>query len=163
MKKIIDQARELFLMKKYDEVLEILNLPIIEEALQHGILNPELLNLKGMCIQMKDSMDNFELEDIANCYQKALEINKNDHDALVELGYYYYVLMNDSEKAESLFKSALEKCRNNLTEIIIGLVKVISEKNSFEQVEIFLSQIKDASFDLKKVQEELEYLKSLEP
>jgi len=61
----------------------------ISELDSKGLATPNLLVLKSMCILQLDSDQGYSLDDAHTALLKALDIDNEYVDALIELGYFH--------------------------------------------------------------------------
>jgi len=110
--------------KKYDKALELTYK--IKKDISESI-NPEILVLEGICIQLSDNIK-YEIETAKNLFLKALKIDDKNENALIELAYYYMNVDDNADEALPLLYSALKINLERKTEIISALEELKSEK-----------------------------------
>jgi len=84
MKNPFEKFHNLHQIGEYDKAL--VELKSIEK--QHP-LPPNVLVLKGSCIQLASEELSYKLTDAEAAFKEALEIDKKHTDALLDLGYLY--------------------------------------------------------------------------
>jgi tetratricopeptide (TPR) repeat protein len=123
MKNILEKIRELFEDEKYDEAIELIN---ISKSEYRQTIHPQLLVLKGMCIQLSEN-SKYELESAKKAFEDALQIDKDYENAIIELAYYYLNIGNNIREAIKLFKKAMDINKSKLKEITNGLSECAEE------------------------------------
>ncbi|MDZ4710687.1 MAG: hypothetical protein SGI89_00010 [bacterium] len=144
MDRILSKIRQFIKEKKFEEAFKL-----IENAEAKNILSPELSILKARILQLSDFGD-YELDDIEKLYKRALLIDENSIYALIEIGYFYYAIMDNSKLAEKYFKKALGKCKTQMTEIVIGLAKC-KEEYSVDSALKFLEKVRSQTLEFSKL------------
>ena len=105
---------------------------------------PSLHVLEGQLILLSDWDIEEDLSGVEKAYYEALRLDDTYVDAYLELGWFYYGIMDDAEKGEGFFKEAERLSRSQLMEALEGKLKCIAEREK-EAAEQLFSQI-DASF-----------------
>lgn len=131
---------------KYTEALRE-----IEKLEKASILYPKILVLKGICIFCSDKLNKYTYEDVILFYKKALLIDDEYVEALIELGHHYYSSENKSIKAIPLFRKSLKILKNQVTDSILGYAKCIEEVESSKEAIRYLKNIKTSFLDAKKI------------
>ena len=83
---------------------------------------PRMLTIQGTCMQLSNR--EWELSDIEACYRRALKIEPDYVDAMIELAYFLDVIMNEPRKAIYWFRRARRVTRYFLKEIEDGIKNV---------------------------------------
>ena len=142
------QIRTLIASKRYSEALRA-----IEEE-RSSTTQPYLLVWKAICIQLEDSEETqYDLSDVEAALQKALEIDEEYVEALLELGWFYYNVLDDARRAQPFFERLLKKCRDLTTEGLIGAARCIAERDSADDAIKFLDDTSQSLIDLEKLDE----------
>jgi tetratricopeptide (TPR) repeat protein len=86
---------------------------------------------------------------------EAIENDENYVPAHIDLGFYYYAVEDDSEKALGYFEQAINKSASHLREAIIGKAKALADLDRHQEALACLNGnvIADADFGL--IREEL--------
>lgn len=134
--------------EKYDEALSCID--SIEK--NTSPLTVELLLLKGRCILLSDSSE-YSLEDAKNIFLKIVEGDPFNTSALLELGWHYLNVEDDSDKALSYFNNAIKVSKDQLIEALKGSVRCIIESESKESAKKFINQ--NIKFDEEELYAEL--------
>lgn len=97
-------------------------LTLIEPIIERNSLSPFLFILKSILIQSDESDADFlySLEDAEKCLLHALKINDQDIDAMIELAYFYDVMIPNPPKAFEYASQVLQKIKKiklEMTEI----------------------------------------------
>ncbi len=83
---------------------------------------PRVLTIQGTCMQLSNR--EWKLSDIEACYRRALKIEPDYVDAMIELAYFLDVIMNEPRKAIYWFRRARRVTRYFLKEIEDGIKNV---------------------------------------
>lgn len=89
-------------------------------------LTPRMLVRKAMLLQFEDTPDGTPQE-IEAALQAALDLDDKYIDAYIELGRYYYAVLDDGPKAKVWFLRGLDLLRGLNKEIVQGLVDCDAE------------------------------------
>lgn len=100
MKNFKSELRELYNQGKFDEVISLI------DSTDPRYLDSELLVLKGDSIQLSEN-NSYELNDVENIYKQAIYFDPNYVDAYMELGYFYYNVLDKEKEAKNIFAFAL--------------------------------------------------------
>lgn len=99
-----------------DDVLDMIaQIPFNERT-------PRMLTIQGTCMQLSNR--EWELSDIEACYRRALKIEPDYVDAMIELAYFLDVIMNEPRKAIYWFRRARRVTRYYFKEIEDGIKNV---------------------------------------
>jgi hypothetical protein len=130
-----DQERLAALIDKerFDEALSLIS--VIESA--RSLTLPELL-LKGRCIQLASGTGTPPLSEAERSFIQALEQDAEYVPALLELGWFYFLVEDDAKKAMPMFERVLALSLNQLREAIRGKRDCLEELQSGELAEKFL-------------------------
>jgi hypothetical protein len=97
---------------------------LVEEAIVAFPRSPKLLCMKGDLIQLSDG-NAYSLADAAACYERAASIDPTCAEAFESLGYFYDVVSEDLERAESAFRAAI--ALGGGPDAYAGLARVLAE------------------------------------
>ncbi|UPG89458.1 hypothetical protein L2Y96_18990 [Luteibacter aegosomaticola] len=111
----LDKVRELYASKQYDAALSTLDR--YKEAQE---LTAEMLLLKGRLIQLSEG-NVHTLNDAKECFLSVLRQDKENVNALLELGWLFANVLDDPEEGRRYFSKAVEKCAELREEAIKGL------------------------------------------
>ena len=139
MKDPFAKFKELYLAGRDDEALH--ELASVEK--EHS-LSIDVLIIKGACIQLGSGTAPYTLSDAEAAYKKALEIDPENLEALIEVGYYYFVMDNRADIARPYFDKALSIARIRLSEAIKGIAECISETAPSEALGFIEQAVKNA-------------------
>jgi tetratricopeptide (TPR) repeat protein len=145
MKETFTKFKELYYAKQFDEALN--EIAILEK--KHG-LPLDVLIIKGMCIQLGSEKSPYRLDDAESAFKKALEIDPDNLEALIEIGHYYRAIDDRDDIAKTYFEKAFSIARTRISEAIQGIALCISETNPSEALSFIEQAMKD-SFDLEKI------------
>jgi tetratricopeptide (TPR) repeat protein len=126
-------------------------LSLIEKTETKELLDPEILVWKGRCLQLVDHTS-YELSDIENMFNQALDINPELASALLELGWFYLNVLDDAQKAIELFDRAIAVLRRQLTDAMIGKTKSLTETSNKDEALKFISGANQMALDLSALE-----------
>jgi tetratricopeptide (TPR) repeat protein len=106
---IILQIKESMRRKKFDEALELI------EQIPENFRTSEIFLLKGICIQLSENLK-FNLNEAEYSFKKAIELDSNNIEAKIELGWFYFNVLDQSKEADKEFGDALEIIKSKLSE-----------------------------------------------
>lgn len=129
---IILQIKEEIKRKKFDEALTLI------EQIPENFMTSEIYVLKGICIQLSENLK-YDLKEAENSFRKAIELDFNNIDAKMELGWFYFNVLNDSREADHIFGQALESIKAKLTELMEGFMKINLESSSYFDANQFIT------------------------
>lgn len=115
----------LFQERRFEEVLTLLS--TIE---QRRALSPAELVTRGQAIQLCPEDSEYPLEDARKAFEGALASDPEFVPATLEIAWYFYAVMDDSERAKPLFEKAVELSRSQFTEAARGYSKCLAEIES---------------------------------
>ena len=92
---------------------------------QETPLTAQELLQKSACLQLSDELGS--LEDAEKALLEALEIARDYIPALLDLGWFHYVVQDDAETGLSYFRQAEELSRRSLSEALEGRNKCLRE------------------------------------
>ncbi len=118
-------------LRKFEEALSLI------EQIPENFMTSEILILKGLCIQLSENLK-YDLKDAELSLKKAIELDSNNLDAKMELGWFYYNVLNESEESYHLFGQALEDIQSKLTELLEGFMKINLESSSYFDAKQFI-------------------------
>lgn len=136
-------------------------LALVEKAEREGLLHPELLVWKGRCLQLVDDTP-YQLSDIENIFNQALDIDSEFTPAMLELGWFYFNVLDDATQAVELFERAITILRRQLTDAVIGKIKCLLETKKRDEVLKYLSSVTQQPLDLSKIQKIRDEIESYE-
>jgi len=122
--------------ERFDEALSVLS--AIESSRP---LTAEELVLRGSFIQLSSGVGTPPLSQAEHSFLEALRQDQDYVPALLELGWFYYVVENDAEKALPLFERALATSLEQLKEAIRGKRGCLEELKSNDEAEVFMRDI----------------------
>lgn len=129
---IILQIKESMRIKKFDEALELI------EQIPENFRISEIFLLKGICIQLSENLK-FDLNEAEVSFKKAIELDSKNVDAKMELGWFYFNVLDDSKKADKQFGDALEFIKSKLSELVEGFMKINIESASYFDANQFIT------------------------
>lgn len=115
---MIEHIRQLAKEERYSDA--------IKEIDRVGLQSPQLLVMRAHMIELSSDTE-YPLEEIEECYRKALSLDPNYYPALLELGYYYLNVLDDAANAEHWFRQYLLCSIDSVKEGIDALEKVNQE------------------------------------
>ena len=99
-----------------DDVLDMIaQIPFNERT-------PRMLTIQGLCMQLTERV--YELSDIEVCFRRALKIEPEYVDAMIQLAYFLDVVKNEPRKAIYWFRRARRVTRYYFKEIENGIKNV---------------------------------------
>lgn len=116
-------------------------------------LPPNMLVLKGMCIQVASGQPAMSAIDAEAAFHAALEIDKDCFDAYVELGSLYSTLEGDAERAMLCFQHAVEISRAHLAEATQAAAVCLAQTKSPQEAEELVRHISENAIDEEKARE----------
>ncbi len=138
---IILQIKESMRIKKFDEALELI------EQIPENFRTSEIYLLKGICIQLSENLK-FDLREAEVSFKKAIELDSNHIEAKMELGWFYFNVLDESQKANKQFGDALEIIKTKLSELMEGFMKINLESSTYFDANQFITDY--ASLILKE-------------
>ena len=100
-------------------------------------LPPALLVTKSDIIQLSDDL-HYRLEDAETSLLRAIALEPHHVEAHTELGYFYYAIMAQSEKAIPYFEQAEKDAEIALVAAILGKAKALIDLDLFNEAAEFL-------------------------
>jgi Tfp pilus assembly protein PilF len=100
----LDAVRELYASRRYDDALSKLDRYVARYE-----LTAEMLLLKGRLIQLSENGDH-SLSDAKECFLGALRQDKDNVNALLELGWLCASVLGEPDEGKRFFSEAIEKC-----------------------------------------------------
>lgn len=140
--------------ERYNEALRHL-----EELEKQPLLYPKVYVLKGICVFLTDSEDNYDYEDVTRLYKEALQIDSEYVNALLELGHHYFSAENQSRLAVPLFEKAIKILTDQFTDAIVGLAKCIEDLESSNEAIHCINNMMEKFKDNNKISDLIEELK----
>lgn len=164
MKELLKFKREIkdsVKRKKYTEALHLVmrvlrKFPYFTPFL---ILKADLMQLQEDRSKTFSKLTNKEyFDEIKKSLEFVVELDENSIEALVELGYYFFVHKNDNKTAKHFFSKAIEKSRKQYINAHIGLIKVFIDCSDYENAKLFIKKIKQnfgSLPELKDIEEDI--------
>lgn len=153
----LEEIRTRYKEGKYQEALSL-----IEKAEEEGLLHPDVLVLKGCCIQLDDKETPYELSDAEHAFEQALEIDEEFTPAIIEMAWFYLNVLGDAVRAAPLFERAINLHKLMLTEAVIGMAKCLSETKTKDIAKEYLEEIANSSLDPTQIQNAIAEIEPLE-
>lgn len=100
-------------------------------------LPPALLVIKADVIQLSDK-SHYRLSNAEESLLRAIELEPHNLEAHIELGYFYYATMDQSEKAVPYFEQAEKYAEKILVAAILGKAKALIDLGLFNEAAEFL-------------------------
>jgi tetratricopeptide (TPR) repeat protein len=151
----IEKVKKLYSNKDYE-----LAISFIDEA-GDSINNPIVLVWKSRCLQLlNDNVPNNVLEEVEECLTKALNLDSEHQEALIELAYFYLRVLDDAKRAKPLFERSLSLVISNATESIVGIAECVSDLESDDLALKYLDKNRAIFIEPDKFQEAREELLS---
>ena len=129
---IILQIKESMRRKKFDEALELI------EQIPENFRTSEIFLLKGICIQLSENLK-FNLNEAEYSFKKAIELDSNNIEAKIELGWFYFNVLDQSKEADKEFVDALEIIKSKLSELVEGFMKINLESSTYFDANQFIT------------------------
>lgn len=152
MKNQEEIGQELGRLMEHKRFSEALNL--LRGAESRRELTPVELVQKGRCNQLAPDEGEWDLKDSEEAFKKALLIEPDYLPALIELGFFYYAVEDDSARALPLFERAVEISRLQLTEAAMGMAGCLEELQSQNEASAFLGDLHCGALVEEKLDEE---------
>jgi lipopolysaccharide biosynthesis regulator YciM len=146
VKYTMKMAYELIEKGNYEEAINQL------ELLEKKVVNPNILVLKGICLQLANDESNYSLSDIEEMFKEAYQIDKECIDALIELAWFNLNVNDDAQAAMTLFEKAFENHQEKIAETVIGIAKCMIEIESSEKGMRYLNEISKNIINVKKIE-----------
>ncbi|UXY54038.1 tetratricopeptide repeat protein [Pseudomonas tohonis] len=95
---------------------------VIEEYknLKNEQLTPCLLIMKSTAIQLAEDSQGYTLDDAKEALFSALALDPENPETLMELGYFYYAVEDNTQNSITFFDDAAKKSRKILLNSIMG-------------------------------------------
>lgn len=103
-----------------------LALGLLERIKDRSNLPSRYYLLKARVIQLIDESP-YSLTDAAAYLERAVTLEPVNHDALIDAGYFYARVVIDHEKAQILFRQALDLLRAKYGDALCGLAEALSK------------------------------------
>ena len=129
---IILQIKESMRIKNFDEALELI------EQIPENFRTSEIFLLKGICIQLSENLE-FDLNETEVSFKKAIELDSNNIEAKMELGWFYFNVLDESKKADRQFSETLEIIKTKLSELMEGFMKINLESSTYFDANQFIT------------------------
>jgi hypothetical protein len=123
-KRGVAKARREWLAKRYDRALAQ-----VDRLLEEWADNPQLLVMWADLVQLQGGEDGPTLEDAKAAYQRAADLDQPSPSALLELGHFHYAVEDDAEKATQFFAKAINLCKSQLRQALLGQAKALAERD----------------------------------
>lgn len=145
---ILDKIKELYSNNRYDLAISLINK---SEYLNQ---NPMILVWKARCLQLlNENVPNDVLEQVENCLKRALDLDSEHQEALIELAFFYLRVLDDARKARPLFEKNLTLIKSNAIECIIGMTECISDLETDDIALGYLNKNIEITLDVEKFNE----------
>jgi tetratricopeptide (TPR) repeat protein len=102
-------------------------------------LPPALLVIKADVIQLSDK-SHYRLNSAEDALLQAIELEPHNLEAHIELGYFYYAIMEQSEKAVPHFEQAEKYAEKTFIAAILGKAKALIDLGLFNEAAEFLKR-----------------------
>lgn len=112
---ILNKVHELYRLNRFDDALDVL-----DSYEQQQNLSAEMLLLKGRLIQLSET-GRRSLSEAKQCFMGVLEQDKDNINALLELGWLYANVLDERDAGRACFSEVIEKCANFVKEARRGL------------------------------------------
>jgi hypothetical protein len=145
-KTVLDEINRLCSDKDYSQALAL-----IRDVELSDCSSSVLLTKKAMCLQLVD--DNGPLDEVERTFEAALNLDPRSVEALVEFGWFQLNVKDDAQRAESLFRRALDLQASTNTEIIIGIAKCRRDISPAQSPTVLVVELKRALFDERRLNE----------
>ena len=143
---IILQIKESMRRKKFDEALELI------EQIPENFRTSEIFLLKGICIQLSENLK-FNLNEAEYSFKKAIELDSNNIEAKIELGWFYFNVLDQSKEADKEFGDALEIIKSKLSELVEGFMKINLESSTYFDANQFITDYSSLILKEEKLKE----------
>jgi tetratricopeptide (TPR) repeat protein len=143
---IILQIKESMRRKKFDEALELI------EQIPENFRTSEIFLLKGICIQLSENLK-FNLNEAEYSFKKAIELDSNNIEAKIELGWFYFNVLDQSKEADKEFGDALEIIKSKLSELVEGFMKINLESSTYFDANQFITDYTSLILKEEKLKE----------
>jgi tetratricopeptide (TPR) repeat protein len=144
-----------------DHLADLLHRQLFDEALgvissleRSRALDPSELVAKGRTILLASVEVSVPLSAAREAFEMALELDPDSLPALLELGWYYHAVEDDSERALPFFERAIELSREHLTEAARGRAGCLAELSSQAAAAASLKSLHQAGLLVEKLSEE---------
>lgn len=151
---IILQIKESMQRKKYDEALELI------KQIPENFRTSEIFLLKGICIQLSENLK-FDLNEAEISFKKAIELDSYNIEAKMELGWFYFNVLDQSKEADKQFSETLEIIKTKLSELIEGFMKINLESANYFDANQFITDYASLILKEEKLKELLAENESL--
>lgn len=131
--------------QKYNDALDV-----IEELQEAGPIPPSLLVQKGILIQLSEN-SSYTTSDVEKAFAEALKIDEDYVEAINELAYFYYAVLDDAAKAKPLFERAYEICKSQMTEAVTGFANCIYETDGRDKALEFVNSVLHEPLDMEEI------------
>lgn len=122
-------------------------------------LPPNLLVMKGCWIQLSSDASDFTLEDAEESFLAAIQIDDTYVDAYLELGWFYFSVMDDAARAKPMFEKAVSVCSDQSAEAVKGIASCLAETQGKPNALQYLDHVRDQFWStdaLDAIREEVE-------
>jgi len=121
MKEIIRKIRKLAIAGKYNEALELL------ETIPKQYMTSDMWVKRGIYMQLGDGTDTYSLADAKESFKRAIALNPNNVEAMIELGYFLYAVEDNAIDAKRHFRKAVNLLSKLNNEALSGIKKCVEE------------------------------------
>lgn len=119
-------------------------------------LSARELVVKGRLVQLASEDASAGLHEAEAAFKAALEIDEGYVPALLDLGWFYYAVQDDSQKAIDFFRKAASINAEHLLEAVRGTAECLVELESAEVAVNYLEEEERRISFADKIREELE-------
>ncbi|MEO8666340.1 MAG: CDC27 family protein [Ignavibacteria bacterium] len=142
------------LIKKADKLTRLGNIEqainVLDDAENLPLVHPEVYVRKAIYMQLSSENEKYNLKDIEGILKKALAIDDEYINALIELGDIYYI-ENEFKKAKEILNKAIKLNTSSIIEAVTLMAKCIEESDSKEKAIKYLEDFKKNTFGNNKI------------
>ncbi|HNY41269.1 MAG TPA: hypothetical protein PKJ41_12780 [Bryobacteraceae bacterium] len=118
-------------------------------------LTPNMLVRKAILLQCEDEPKGTPME-IESTLQAAIALDDRCIEAYVELGRYYYAVVDDSSRAKAMFLRAFNQLRKLNEDVVSGLLECDAELYPERDARELLSEYKTGLFGFSYSEDSVE-------
>ena len=146
MRKFLKEIRILCQKEKFEQALK----KIERVESEYQLIEPEYYVYKSICIQLTKNK-NYSLPDAEKCLKRALSIDENHINTIIELGWYNLNVKNNAQKGLDYFERALKLIGEHNLSIAVGLIQSSMELNKKYNIENIITQLINKADVLSKI------------